>query len=75
MKLCFRVVRLLRSGICRKTDKFDSVKITNLAIFSFTVFKGQFLRKILFKNLSRLFHCSVIKVLCLSFVVSLAEQL
>ena len=46
---------------------FDLVKISTCYLFLFYCFKGQFLKNKTFKNFSRLFHCSVINVLC--FVV------
>ena len=55
---------------------FDSVKITAWLFFPFLLFlKVSSLKNKTFKNFSRLFHCSVINVLLLIFVISSPEQL
>ena len=55
---------------------FDSVRITTWLFIPFLLFfKGQFLEFKTFQEFSRLFHCSVIKVLKLFLCVSLPEQL
>ena len=46
-----------------------------LVSFPFYCFKGQSLKIKTFQNFSRLFHCSVINVLKLFFVISSPEQL
>lgn len=55
---------------------FDSVRITTWLFIPFLLFlKVSSLKNKTFKNFSRLFHCSVINVLLLIFVISSPEQL
>ena len=56
--------------------RVDDGQDNHLAIFSFLLFlKVSSLKNKTFKNFSRLFHCSVINVLLLIFVISSPEQL